>query len=125
VSYGVDYVSETNDSASEGEVQMLLTDDNGIFHEKEALTIVANFEPLISGQSVNVKYKLDRASSWTYLGAVTTVGETIARLVVSTGGSRYHEIQYGADLATTVSTSPKLLGLTIETDLHKSETRVG
>jgi len=125
VSYGVDYIDASNNPVSTGEVQQLLSDDGIIYHEKEALTIVANFEPLVSGESVDLKYKLDRADSWTYLGAVTTADETIARLVISTDGSRYHEIQYGADLATTTTTSPKILGLTIESDLMKTETRIG
>jgi len=125
VSYGVDYVSASNDVYPTGEIQLLLTDDGAIFREKEALQIVANFEPLNAGESVDVKYKLDRGSQWRYLGPVTTAGATIARLIVTNNGARYHEIQYGVDLATTISTSPKLLGLSIERDALLTEERVG
>lgn len=125
VSYGVDYIDASNDSQATGEVQLLLTDEGAMYKEKEALQIVANFEPLVAGQSIDIKYKLDRATSWTYLGAVTTAGETIARLVIANNGARYHEIQYGVDLATTISTSPKLLSLSIEKDHLKTEERFG
>ncbi len=125
VSYGVDMISADNDPYETGEIQMLLEDDGEIWKEKEVLQIVANFEPLNEGESVDIKYKLDRSSTWNYLGAVTTEGETVARLVILENGSRYHEIQYGADLATTTTTSPKLLGLSIERDLLLSEERVG
>lgn len=125
VSYGIDYVDASNDPQSTGEIQLLLTDHDVMWKEKEILQIVANFEPLKTGESVNVKYKLDRADNWTYLGAVTTAGETIARLVVGTGGSRYHEIQYGVDLATSVTTTPKLLALSIEVEPLTTEERFG
>lgn len=125
VSYGFDYVSPSNDPVGTGEIQMLLSDEGAMYKEKEVLTIVANFEALVSGESVDIKYKLDRATDWTYLGAVTTVGATNARLVVSTDGSRFNEILYGADLATTTTTSPKLLSLTMEYDKLLTESRLG
>lgn len=125
VSYGFDYITPSNDPVGTGEIQMLLTDLGAMYKEKEVLTIVANFEPLNSGESVDIKYKLDRATDWTYLGAVTTVGATNARFVVATDGSRFNEILYGADLATTTTTSPKLLSLTMEFDKLDTETRIG
>lgn len=124
VSYGVDYVDASNDSYATGEIQQVLEDDGAVWKEKEALIILATFEPLNSGESVDIKYKIDREDNWHRLGAVTTANATFARMVVWTDGSRYHEIQYGAELATTTTTSPKLLGLTIERDFLETESRV-
>lgn len=125
VSYGIDYVDAGNDPYLTGTVEQMLEDDGVVWKEKEVMQIVANFMPLLDGESINVKYKLDRDSAWTSLGAVTEAGATVARFAVATGGQRYKEIQYAADLATTTTTSPTLLGLTIERDYKESETRVG
>lgn len=125
VSYGIDYVDAANNPYPSGTIEQIIDDDQAVWKEKEIMQVVANFKPLVSGESVDVKYKLDRASAWTSLGAVTTVGETVARFVVATNGARYHEIQYAADLATTTTTSPTLLGLTIEKELLQGEERVG
>lgn len=125
VSYAVDYIDASNDSYSSGSIEHLLSDDEAIYHEKEAMQIVVQFEPLITGQTVTPKYKIDRASTWTYGETVSTAGEVTARLVVATNGSRYREIQYGADITTSVSSSPKVLGVTIEREFHESEERVG
>ena len=124
VSYGVDYVDAANAPYLTGEIQQILDDDGVVWKEKEALVIIADFLPLVSGQSVNVKYQLDRSGTWKYLGAVTTVGATQARFLISGGGSRYREIQYGVDLATSTTTSPELIGLSIQRDFLESESRV-
>ena len=122
--YGVDYISAANDVQTSGEVIHIIEDDNLIWKEKLALTIVADFEPLLTGESVDIKYKLDRNSNFKTLGAVSTVGATQARFTIADEGQRYKEIQYGVDLATSVSTSPKLLGVSLENDKLESEKRV-
>ena len=124
VAYGVDYIDFENTPQSTGEVQHMIVDNGGVWKQKEVMTIVAKFEPLNTGESVDIKYKIDREDNWHYLGPVTTAGETTARLVVMDNGQRYTELQYGVDLATTVSTSPKLLELTVESDLLQQEKRV-
>lgn len=122
ISYGVDAVTLSNSPQSFGTIESLVKDNESVWKQKSAQTLVATFKPLLTGESIDIKYKLDRASSWTSLGAVTTVGADEARLVF--GGDRWQEIQYAADLYTTGSTSPTLLGLTLELDSQQEERRV-
>ena len=124
VGFGVDYVSSDNDPYGTGTIEFLRDDDDLVWKEKRATTIVAHFLPLASGESVDIKYKIDRASTWTALGEVTTEDETEARLKVATNGGRYKEIEYAVDLATTTTTSPTLLACTLEYDKLKTEGRV-
>ena len=126
VAYGVDYVDSSNDVYPSGTIEFMIEDEDVMWKEKRALTIVADFEPLASGESVYIKYKLNRSSSWVYNsdGATTTALATKSRLVLSTGGNTYNELQYAVDLATTTTTSPKLLGVAVEIDRLESEQRI-
>lgn len=122
---GVDYVDAGNDPFPTGTIEFLIEDDNSMWKEKEALNLVSNFAPLVSGESVDIKYKLDRATNWTLFGATTTADETKARFTIATEGQRYNEIQYAVDLATSTTTSPKIYGIALERDLLKGEERIG
>ena len=125
VSCGVDYVAIDNPVYADGTVEHLIEDDGAMYHEKETVTITTQFEPILDGQSVQLKYKLNRASDWSLLPAVTTVGTTTTRNVISTGGSRYREYEIGLNLSTTVSTSPTILAISAERDELDTEKRVG
>jgi hypothetical protein len=122
--YGIDYVSSANDVYPTGTIEFLIDDDGAMWKEKEAQTLVAQFSPLVSGQSVNIKYKLNREDTWTELGAVTTEDATEARLTNIMGDTRYREYQYAVDLATTISTGPKLLGIGFERETLTTEEQV-
>jgi len=125
VSYGVDYVDETNNSYTTGTVEHMMDDDGAVYHEKEAMQLVINFLPLVSGQTITPKYKINRESAWQYGETVSTEGETVSRTVVAIGDSRYHEIEYGVDLGTSISSSPTITGVTLEKDYHEGEERIG
>ena len=77
--------------------------------------IRADFEPLVAGESIGLQYKLDRASSWS---SEETEGDADAnKLRAQLGGSsakpnRHKEYQVRVNLATTVATSPKVIGVT-------------
>jgi hypothetical protein len=123
--FGADYVDTANPCYNEGTIEFMLEDDDAIWKEKEAISLVANFNPLKNGQSIDLKYKIDREDNWHNLGKVSKEGETKARLQISKGGSRYKEIQYAVDLYSETGESPVLLGVTLEKDLLEKETRVG
>ncbi len=125
VSYGVDYVDKSNNPYPTGSIEFLIFDDGAVWKEKTALTVAANFVALNSGESIDVGFKIDRASSYTKLGAVTTSGDSVARLLPNPTGGRHKEFQVSVDLATTTTTSPKLLSIAVEKDLNAEETRVG
>ena len=120
--YGVDYVDDANAVYPTGTVEFLIQDDEAQWKEKELVQVAANYNPLIAGQTVSIKYKINDASSWTYPDVVTE-NDSVGRSIIPDG--RYNETQVGVDLATTVSTSPALLSLAIERELNEKEGRVG
>lgn len=106
VSYGVDVVDNTGNVFATGTVEQGIRDYGKLYKEKQGLQVGAEFEPLIEGQSITVKYKLDDGE-WVLGEPVVTVGATQARLLIEKGNAR--RLQVGVDLATTVASSPVLL----------------
>ena len=129
VACGVDYVDISNPCYPDGTIEMLVEDDGAMYHEKEAVTATAQFKPLVAGQSCQLKYKLDRTNKlgvndWIVVPAVTTAGESLAREVIITNGSRYREYEVGLNLATTLTTGPTLRAISVEKDELDTEKRV-
>lgn len=124
LAYGIDYVDISNAVYPTGTVEHLINDEGAMYHEKEVMTLVTHFDPLVSGQSVALKYRLNRNSSWTELPAVSTVGMTLARATISANGQRYREYEVGANLATTVASSPTVYSIGVERDMLEKEKRV-
>lgn len=120
--YGVDYVDAANDCFPTATIEFLIDDMGNVWKEKLTNTLVGKFTALASGQSIDLRYKKDDDAAFTYLGPVSTVGETLARIVVP--DSRENEVQYAVDLASTSGVSPTLKGMGIEADNSKTEARV-
>jgi len=115
VSYGVDVIDPAGTPYATGTIERDIKDYGGVYKEKDALTVRADFKPLVSGDSIKLKYKLDRASAWTEGEAVTTAAETVARLPIIAGNHR--EIQIAADMGAAVV----LLELTLEENMKATE----
>jgi hypothetical protein len=113
-SFGVDVVNPSGSPFAAGKIERLLIDDGEIWKEKDSYYVRADFEALLTGQSVNVKYKLDRASAWTESAYMATVGATSVRLPIQKG--RHKEMQIAAELRTSVTTSPSMLELSVQRD---------
>lgn len=120
--FGVDYIDDGNDVYPTGTVEFLVQDDDIQWKQKELIQVIADYNPLLTGQTVSIKYKIDGASSWTYPD-VTTEEDRIARAIIPDG--RYNEMQVGVDLGTSLSTGPELLVVAAERDLNEKELRVG
>lgn len=120
--FGVDYVDDANPVYPTGTVEFLVQDDEAQWKEKELVQLVADSNPLLTGQTVALKYKINGASTWTYPDVVTEDAR-IARAIISDG--RYNEAQVGVDLATSLSVGPELLVVAAERDLNEKEGRVG
>jgi hypothetical protein len=87
--------------------------------KKQVASVVVAFPPLVSGQQVVIKYRVD-GGSWTTLLTATTVGRTVAEAVYdvtgkkltpgteyefrveSTGGAPITELQYGYEIFATL-----------------------
>ena len=124
-SYGVDKVSPSNSPFSTATCEFLISDMGDVSKEKQAQVMRCYFLALAnSGDSVKLKYKIDRDSDWTEGTAVTTVGVKEARLSLPTKGNRFNEFQYAVDLATTSAVSPEFYGITLEEDLLTHEKRI-
>jgi len=72
---------------------------------------------------MKLKYKIDRAGSWTEGTAVSTADKKEARLALPTKGNRFNEIQVGLDMTTTNSDSPEFYGFGLEVLDLKEEKR--
>lgn len=79
-SYGVDLVQESNDPYETAVIAPLIYDDGAPHKRKKLLGIKITHSPLVSGDSVQVYYRIDRNGGFTVDTANTTVGttETIA-----------------------------------------------
>lgn len=125
VSYGMDVVDPAGSPFATGTIEKGIQDLGSMVKEKQLLTLRADFKALASGESIRLKYRLNRSSSWIQgaddneKGYAATVGDTFARLNVPMGNHK--EMEIAADLAATGSTSPSLLELAPEINPKKSE----
>lgn len=123
IAYGVDSVSPSNAPFATATCEFLISDLGKIWAEKQAQFIRGYFKKLVSGDSVTLKYKIDRNDSWTAGTAVTTADKKEARLELPTKGNRYNEFQVAVDLATSNTTSPEFYGWGWESDDLQHERR--
>ena len=122
-SYGVDKVSPSNAPFATATCEFLISDADKIWAEKQAQFLRGYFKALVSGDSVTLKYKIDRNSSFVSGTAVTTADKKEARLPLPTKANRFNEFEYAVDLATTNSTSPEFYGIALEVDDLQHERR--
>ena len=127
--YGVDYVSPSNAPFATAKYEGLITDADKIWGEKGANYLRGYFKALASGDTMQLKYKIDRASDWTYgatnnqLGYSATANEKEVRMPVPTESNRFNEFQFGVTIGTTNTTSPEFYGVAAEIDEMTQEGR--
>jgi hypothetical protein len=109
--YGLDIVDNSSDPATTASWESLTFDGGAVYKEKMAGRIKVFFEDLPDDVSITIKYKLDRASSWSY-GDATTSG-TSTQFEFPTA-RRFREIQYGFDVACSGTETPVITGVTFE-----------
>ncbi len=114
-------VSFANASASRGSISLLVSDDNEVYKQKNATTVLIQHLPLATGESIQAKYSQDRGT-YQVSGFNSTVGSTKTALIIT--GQMYNEYQIGADLATTGATSPTITGIAIERDTNESAVKL-
>lgn len=118
--YGIDKISVTNDPYAAGELWLLIQDMQQISREKYPLTLRADFEPLREGERVRLKYRPDRETLWRYSLWEDSIGAQVFKLRVS---ERVREIQVAVEIETTVSTSPTVIGISLETEFEEGSSR--
>ena len=111
IAYGADVVNFANNPAPRGSLELLVQDNGYIWKDKQLMTLRGDHLPLASGESVDVKYKINRATNYTVSPINSTVGSEFEELVVQNG--RGNEYQVAFDLYATGSTSPTMTGISI------------
>lgn len=118
--FGIDVVDPTAAPYPDGTIELLIKDDDKVWKEKILHILRADMEPLNTGESINIKHKADRASDWTAMPAPEATA--LARKVrFPLKSLRHNELQVAVDLATSVSTSPALLEISIKDDSNEEE----
>jgi len=121
VSYGLDVIDPAGDLYPTGSVEFRIRDEDVVWKEKIALLVRADFEPLNSGESVGLQYKLDRESSWSTEQVITSASDATDRNRLQIAKGRHREYQVRVNLATSVSTSPNVLGVVVDEDINERE----
>lgn len=123
--YGMDVVDPTGDCFTTGTIEKDIKDNGNMWKEKQVVVVRADFLPLTTGQTMKVKYRLDRATNWTEgatdneTGLADDVGDTFARLTVPIGNHR--ELEVAVDIGSTSGVSPTLLEFGDENDYKGTE----
>ena len=95
--YGIDIVSRSANPAATATVELSNIDMLSVADVKYPLTFRVDFLPLVSGQSVSIKYKPDRSTSWYTLQTQSTAG---ASEVAGSINQRVKEVQFAVDYVT-------------------------
>lgn len=119
LAHGTDVVDPGGTPFTTAVIEKTIKDFARVSKEKKAMVVRAEFEPLREGETVRLKYRFDRAADWTFGDIVDGVNVDSARFVLDKGNHR--ELEYGVELATSVTTSPALLELGVQEDLKNLE----
>ena len=131
-SYGVDVVSPSASPFATAKYEGLITHNSKIWAEKSANYLRGYFSSLVTGESIQLKYKIDRNSSWTegstsntdnQNGYADTALDKEVRMPIPNMDNRYNEIQFGINFATNQSTSLSFYGIALELDDLSQEKR--
>lgn len=101
--YGIDVVDNTSPVATNATWESIIFDNGFTSKEKTALYLLASFLDLPDKCSFRLKYKINRASDWTYsdyFDTDTLKYPNILRYDISGQGSRFYEFQCGIDITT-------------------------
>ena len=119
VSYGLDNIDLTYTTYANGSIEFLIRDEGGVWKEKLVALIRADFEPLATDEQIGLQYKLDRADNWTSEETETTADKDKLRVQVK--GGRHKEYQIRLNMQSTTTTSPAVIGVTVDEDLLEGD----
>lgn len=102
--YGIDIVDNSSAPASTAKWESLIEDNGFPGKEKMAGYVQATFASLPSDCTFQLKYKINRATDWTYSDVSSSTSAIftqpgVARFDVTSGAAnRFNEIQFGIDI---------------------------
>ena len=129
VNYGIDKTTVSSGAATSGSYEQMLYDAGTPQKNMTPVKLVITFRPLVTGETITPKYKLNRAASWTTTfeggttATVSTVGATRAEITIDSQG-RCNEMEYGFDFTTT-GTYLKVTGVFLQTNDNSEEDAAG
>lgn len=82
-SYGIDKLDQTSTAVASGNWNSRIFDAGNPDRNMQAIKIEATFEPLASGETIQLGYQLDRSGSFTTSTAESTVGATRTDLFIN------------------------------------------
>jgi len=115
--FGIDVIDEDADPYPTGTVEYLITDLGSVASKKLPFVFRQDFLPLVAGQSVSLKWKPDRASSWIPLKTQSNAGASDIRGTIN---QRVKEAQFAVDWVNT-SQSVAFTQSTLESDTLDDE----
>lgn len=98
--FGIDVVDENAAPYPTGTLEYLITDLGSVAAKKLLLVFRVDFEPLLAGQSVSLKWKPNRASSWAPIVTQNNAGATDIRGPIN---DRIQEAQFALDWVNTTT----------------------
>lgn len=119
--YGVDKVTNSNAPFATAVYESLIFDNEQVYKDNLAMKLKATHLPLASGESVQLGYKVNRASSYTTATANSTADSTETTIPIPASDARFREFQFEAILGASGSTSPTVTSLALKIDDLNSE----
>lgn len=115
-SYGVDIVQSSADPYAQATYESLIFDASRTYEQKRAAYLKVTHLPLVSGESIRIDFKKDRASSYTNGTVNSTVGTIETKEPITTSDILFNESQLRVILATSVTTAPTVTSISLEYD---------
>jgi hypothetical protein len=111
-SYGIDIVDIANDQPN-AIYETLIFDAGQIYQEKKGIAVKLNFLKLKNGDTITLKYKIDREATWQAMDPANASFAIDGALVVKSFpfDKRFRELQLQVTLSTTGFDAPTLLGI--------------
>lgn len=111
--YGVDVINNSSSAAATASFESLIFDNGFTAKRNKGIVIFANFLTLPSDSSFKLKYKINRASTWTYSSVfnLANTPSNIAQLSISPV-TYFYEIQIGVDI-TSKTNPPTFTSITL------------
>lgn len=116
--YGWDTVSSTSQPYTSALWESLMIDDGKPYHQKVADVIRVDHSAIISGQSVAIAYKIDRATNWTTAVTNSTVDTTDTRFNLNL---RFKELEVRVSLVTSSTNQLEVYAVTVSYEPRDDE----
>jgi hypothetical protein len=108
IQYGVDMVNNSSTPATDFEINLLYYDNDQPYKEKLAKKALSTWDTLPSGVSLNMKYKMNKESSWHLVTDDTTMAVTSGTVAQINIGKQFIGLEIGIDGTCSGATSPVL-----------------